>query len=66
MKFTLNKQQLDKLRKWKSTKNLNLYGGAIAGRFTYCFTPTSMGIVVEVQDSMEKKDKIDLTDYESW
>jgi hypothetical protein len=39
------------------------YGGAIAGDTTYKFSPTSMGLVTEV----ECWGKVfNLTDYESW
>ncbi len=38
-------------------------GGAIGGSLTYCFTPTTLGVVAEVKCACGKK--IDLTDY-SW
>lgn len=39
--------------------------GAIGGRFTYSFTPTSLGTIVTVSDN-STKDSLDLTDYSSW
>lgn len=63
--FSLDEEE-KKLNEWLAKKDLSKYGGAIGGRFTYCFTPTSLGMVVKVRDSMESKDTIDLTDYSSW
>lgn len=39
--------------------------GAIGGRLTYSFTPTSLGVVAKVQCACGQGD-IDLSDYESW
>lgn len=41
------------------------YHGAIGGAYTYSFTPTSLGCVVKVRNSMTG-DEIDVTDYEAW
>ena len=41
------------------------YYGAIGGGLTYSFTPTSLGVVVEVTEAFTKK-TINLTDYDSW
>lgn len=41
------------------------YGGAIGGNLTFSFTPTSLGVVVTVTDSLTKE-TIDLTIYEHW
>lgn len=38
---------------------------AIGGRFTYSFTPTSLGIVISVRDDCTK-DEINLTEYHLW
>lgn len=65
MKFELSNEELEKLDNWLKTKDLKKCGGAIGGRFTYCFTPTSLGMVVKVIDDVDK-DEIDLTDYLSW
>lgn len=59
-------QGVTKLNNWLATKNLDKYAGASGGRFTYSFTPTSLGVVVKVHDAMEQQDTIDLTDYDSW
>lgn len=65
--FELSQEQKKKLEEWK--KNLKppegSYSGAIGGRFTYLFTPTSLGVVIVVQDSMSKTE-IDLSEYDMW
>ena len=38
--------------------------GAIGGAETYCFTPTSIGVIVEVKCACGCE--IDLTDYSQW
>jgi len=63
--FALDTEQRITLRHWMDKKDLTKYGGAIGGRFTYSFTPTSLGVVTTVSDSIDK-DEINLTDYESW
>jgi hypothetical protein len=65
-KFELTESEQKKLDKWMKKKNLNLYEGTIGGRFTYSFTPTSIGTIVVVKDAMEQKDEINLTDYDAW
>lgn len=62
--FQLTESEQKKLDDWLATKNLDKYGGAIGGRFTYSFTPTSLGVIIKVSDSLEQKDTIDLTDYD--
>jgi hypothetical protein len=66
MTFTILPEELEKLDAWMKTKNLNKYGGAMGGRFTYSFTPTSIGMAIQVTDAMEQKDTIDISDYEGW
>jgi len=63
--FDFDPEQLKKLSAWIGTKDLDEYSGASGGRFTYQFTPTSLGMVSKVIDNL-KKDEIDLTDYTSW
>ena len=41
------------------------YYGAIGGAYTYSFSPTSLGCVVKVRNSVTG-DEIDLTDYSAW
>jgi len=65
MRFSLDKFESEKLKEWFKTKDLSAYSGAIGGRFTYSFTPTSLGTIVKVKDGLDDT-TIDLTDYESW
>lgn len=41
------------------------YGGAIGGNLTYSFTPTSLGVVVRVTDTLSGN-SLDLTEYLDW
>lgn len=43
----------------------NLVIGAIGGYLTYEFTPTSLGHIVKIYNSVTKE-RLDLTDYSSW
>lgn len=66
--FTLDEEQTKKLNAWleehKKECNLHIYSGAIGGRLTYSFSPTSIGVVCKVDCSCGKG--IDLSDYENW
>ncbi len=64
--FTIDDAQEKKLNDWLKTKDLHKYSGTIGGRFSYTFTPTSLGVIVQVSDSLEQKDTIDLSDYLEW
>ena len=63
--FGLDDVQKKKLNEWLDTKDLTSYTGAIGGRFTYCFTSTSLGQIVKVIDQLDETE-IDLTDYGAW
>lgn len=72
--FQLDKEQLDKLFLWTLIqdekmedlwKGSGLPGGAIGGAYTYCFTPTSLGVIVVVKNCVTKEE-INLTDFDSW
>lgn len=59
-------EQLEKLETWVFDHNLsNTYSGAIGGRYTFSFTPTSLGLITKVRDNISEQE-IDLTDYENW
>lgn len=49
---------------WQPTENGLLPQGANGGAITYCFTPTNLGLVTEVQCACG--DKENLTDYDEW
>lgn len=63
--FSLDKDELKKLREWQKGHDQTVYTGAIGGRYTYSFTPTSLGTIAKVKDAVTKTE-IDLTDYLSW
>lgn len=65
--FNLSEKQLLKLDEWKEKHNKKCKGsyGAIGGKITYKFTPTSLGIIILVNCDC-CKDKIDLSEYEDW
>ncbi len=62
--FSLDKAQAAKMTEW-ANKHKKVYTGAIGGRYTYSFTPTSIGLVVKVKDAITGEE-IDLTDYDMW
>ena len=63
--FTLDADQQKKLIEWVEQLDppLEAYAGATGGRFTYSFTPTSLGLITTVEDGLSGQ-KIDLTDYD--
>jgi hypothetical protein len=63
--FNLTEEQYSKLKEWKSKHDSNAPDGAIGGRYTYSFTPTRLGMVVVVTDSITKEE-IDLSNYDEW
>lgn len=76
--FQLTKQQQLELEAWKEMQDAKVlamqregypsqehaYYGCSGGAYTYSFTPTTLGLCVEVTNSVTKE-SIDLTDY-SW
>lgn len=62
--FELTDKEYKKLAQWKKSHK-SVYTGAIGGRYTYSFTPTSLGTVVKVSDAITKTE-IDLSNYEEW
>lgn len=66
IKFELNKHQTVRANEWMNGKLKDgAYTGAIGGRFTFSFTPTSLGEVIKVTDSITNE-TLDLSDYDSW
>lgn len=64
--FIIEESQMLRIRKFREDcLSDKAYDGAIGGRFTYCFTPTSLGTVIKVKDYISKKE-IDVSDYDSW
>ena len=65
MNFTLTDEQTQKLVEWMNQLPPSKYEGAIGGRFTYSFTPTSLGDVMIVTDTVNNL-SIDLSEYDLW
>ena len=68
--FELNEVERQKLRDWqekhdKKCKFANpMSQGAIGGRLTYMFTPTSLGVITKIKCTCGKE--ADLTDMSIW
>lgn len=60
MKFELNEKQIKKFEEWRNSKRKKTYTAAIGGAYTFSFTPTSIGVMVEA--SHADGDRIDLTE----
>jgi hypothetical protein len=66
--FEVNKKQLKKLEKWRKllkTKHPSKFKDGLEPMFSYKFTPTGIGNGLEVSE-LHSKEKIDLTDIDSW
>lgn len=69
MTFDLSESQTEQAVAWvdKHTKEKHpkpRHDGAIGGRYTWSFTPTSIGMVAKVTCACGEK--IDLSDYQDW
>ncbi len=65
--FKIDDEQLEKINAWMETRNPGAYTGAIGGRLTYEFSPTSLGVVLVVRDAMgEEPRTLDVSDYMEW
>jgi hypothetical protein len=57
--FPLSEEESDTIFQWQynhmQTKHKGQSSGAVGGRFTYCFTPTSIGTMGEIQCSCGAK-----------
>lgn len=65
MTFTITGKGLKKLNKWKTERNRVAKKDGYTAHYTYSFTPTGLGIVIEVTDDTTLE-SINITDYESW
>jgi len=65
--FELTEEQRNRLTEWQNTLEKQ-YTGAIGGAYTYLFTPTALGLIIQVYylKATKKEQRIDLTDYSSW
>jgi hypothetical protein len=62
--FELSQEDLDKIKSWIKTLPKGYYG-CIGGRFTYSFTPTTLGLITVVSDGMTGEE-ININDFEDW
>jgi hypothetical protein len=63
--ISVDKDTLEKFKEWKERVSLPLEKlGAIGGEFTYCMTPTSIGVAYVVRHS--SGEQFDLTNYDLW
>jgi hypothetical protein len=78
--FKLDDKQIAKLTQWSNEQDRKVielqkgtdvehpgeaYYGCSGGALTYMFTPTNLGLVVEVKNNMTDE-VINLTDYDEW
>ncbi len=63
IKFELSEDNLEKFEVWRRSK-IKLPPSTNGGAYEFCFTPTSVGMVVVIKciDGTE----LDLTDYSLW
>ena len=70
MNFRLDHIEVAKINKWTIEHKCNISSssgekyGAIGDRMTYCFTPTSLGIIKVVKCACGES--LNLTEYETW
>lgn len=65
--FSLSEIQIKKIKEWQDSRNPLLYCGAVGGRWTYMFTPTSLGYIVNVKDNLLNENNIlDVSEYEDF
>lgn len=63
--FEFTQEQHEKISAWDGSHDCEVKEvGAIGGKMTYCFTPTSLGMVGKVLCACGKE--LDVTDYGSW
>ena len=58
--FTLTDEQEAKFESWRLSKKNKLKSTAIGGTYTFCFTPTGIGPIIEVE--CVDGTKLDLTE----
>ena len=65
-KFELDETETQKFEDWKKQqKEKDPHIPTAGERWTFMFTPTGLGTVVEAKDNL-LKEKIDLTDWDTW
>lgn len=67
MSFDLSGEQRKQVEEWRSLHQQECpitYGGAIGGKYTWQFTPTSLGIVIKIVCACGGS--VDVSDYDMW
>lgn len=65
--FIIEGDDLERVKSWVKNQK-DKYSdktGTIGDRFSYRFTPTSLGTIISVIDSLTNEE-IDITDYSKW
>jgi hypothetical protein len=63
--FGYTEKEIIEARLWESKHDCPIaYEGAIGGKTTFCFTPTSLGVILKVKCACGTEK--DFTDYGSW
>ncbi len=72
--FEISDEQRKKIRAWSTEIDERIakeqgredgpYYGAIGGSLTYMFTPTSIGVIIQVKHA--SGEELDVSDYDSW
>jgi len=62
IEFKLTEIQQEKFNKWNHKCDND--GGAIGGKLQFVFTPTGLGVILNVKCVCGEK--LDLTEYEKW
>lgn len=64
--FEMSDTEEAKAKAWEATQlEKNNCMPTLGERFSYTFTPTSIGVAVSVTDNM-LNEKLDVTDYDLW
>lgn len=64
--FTVHEKEEKAMKEWVAQHRpvCTARIGTIGGRLSYCFTPTSIGVIFKIKCNCGQE--IDVTDYESW
>lgn len=79
MDFQITPEQWTKFHSWQVEQDKKVietqkerhlfpdepYYGAIGGGYTFSFTPTSIGLIIQISNNVTKE-MLDVTDYENW
>jgi len=66
MKYQIDKEDLKKINKWKKEQELKDKSNFVSGeRWSYIFTPGSLGNMIGVRDNILNEEK-DFTNYDYW